>query len=49
MNGIHFFVAVLALGFLVAIPWAIFLDRRDWSEAHLLHGPDDGCLECEGK
>ena len=49
VNGAVFLVAVLALICLVAIPWALFLDRRDWSEAHLLHGPNDGCLECENK
>lgn len=49
MNGIHFIVAVLALGFMVAIPWAMFLDRRDQDDWHLLHGPNDGCPECEGK
>ena len=49
MNGIHFFVSILALGFLIAIPWAMYLDRRDWSEAHLLHGPGDNCPECLDK
>ena len=49
MNGFTFLVAVVALGLLVAIPWAMALDRRDWDEAHLLHGPKSGCIECEGK
>ena len=29
MNGLVFLVAVVALGLLVAIPWAMALDRRD--------------------
>ncbi|WNT44951.1 hypothetical protein SEA_ABBYDAISY_56 [Arthrobacter phage AbbyDaisy] len=37
---------VLAPCFLVAIPWAL---RRDYSDAHLLHSPDSGCVECEDK
>ena len=49
MNAATFFVAVLALGFMVAIPWAIYRDRLDWSEFHMAHGPDSGCAECEGK
>lgn len=47
MNGLTFFVALLALAFMIAIPWAFAADRLD--EAHLLHGPNDGCLECEYK
>jgi hypothetical protein len=50
MNGLTFFVAMLALAFMIAIPWAMALDRRDdWEEAHLLHGPKSGCPECEDK
>ena len=30
----------------VGILWAVRADRADW---HLMHGPNDGCLECEGK
>ena len=31
----------------VAIPYARRLDRAD--EFHLMHGPQSGCIECEGK
>jgi len=30
----------------VGILWAVRADRADW---HLMHGPNDGCGECEGK
>lgn len=30
----------------VFIPWAVANDEYD---AHLLHGPKSGCLECEAK
>jgi hypothetical protein len=44
MNNAAFFICfVLCIAFAVAIPWAI---RNDNAEAHLLHGPSDGCLEC---
>lgn len=49
MNAATFLVAVLALGFMVAIPWAIYRDRLDWSEYHLAHGPDSDCIECVDK
>ena len=39
-------VLALAAFAFVGIFWAI---RNDNAEAHLLHGPSDGCLECEGK
>ena len=29
MNGLAFVIAVAALGCLIAIPWAMALDRRD--------------------
>lgn len=25
------------------------MDRRDWSEYHIAHGPDSGCVDCAGK
>jgi hypothetical protein len=40
------FVVALAAFALVGIFWAIRLDEMD---AHLIHGPNDGCAECEGK
>jgi hypothetical protein len=43
MNAAFLVVAVLCLGFMVAIPWAIWRDSLD---AHLMHGPDDECAEC---
>lgn len=50
MNGLTFFVAVLALAFMIAIPWAFAADRLDdWDEVHLMHGPSSGCLECLDK
>jgi len=39
-------VVTLAVFFAVAIPWAM---RRDRAEYHIMHGPNDGCPECEGK
>ena len=39
-------VLSLAAFALVGIFWAIRLDEMD---AHLIHGPDSGCAECEGK
>jgi len=35
---------VLCVGFGVAIPWAVRADRAD---AHLLHKPGSGCVECD--
>lgn len=49
MNAGTFIVAVLALGFMVAIPYAIYRDRLDWSEYHLAHGPASGCPDCRDK
>jgi hypothetical protein len=40
-------VLVLMVGFGVAILPAMRADRED--EYHLMHGPNDGCVECEGK
>jgi hypothetical protein len=40
-------VLVLMVGFGVAILPAMRADRED--DYHLMHGPDSGCLECEGK
>lgn len=37
---------VLLIGFGVAILPAMRAGRDDF---HLLHGPDSGCVECEGK
>lgn len=51
INGFHFLIAVaVVFGFVVVLPRALRLDRRDaHAEYHLMHGPDSGCLECEGK
>ena len=38
---------VLACGFLARMLWAFQQDRLD--DYHLMHGPNDGCLECEDK
>jgi hypothetical protein len=38
---------VLLVGFGVAILPAMRSDRM--AEYHLMHGPNDGCVECEGK
>ncbi|UYL88340.1 membrane protein [Arthrobacter phage EvePickles] len=35
---------LLAAGFLAYVPIALRLDRRD---AHLLHKPGSGCVECD--
>jgi len=37
MNGFTFLVAVVALGLLVAIPWAMALDRRDRAAGKTVH------------
>ncbi|AYN58885.1 hypothetical protein PP634_gp59 [Arthrobacter phage Richie] len=37
---------LLAAAAVAYLPIALRLDARD---AHLLHGPNDGCLECEDK
>lgn len=47
MNWSFLICLILAIGFAVAIPWARRADRAD--EYHLMHGPDTGCIECEGK
>jgi hypothetical protein len=39
-------VLALAAFALVGIFWAIRLDEMD---AHIIHGPNDCCLECDGK
>lgn len=39
-------VLTLAAFAFVFIFWALRLDEID---AHLLHGPNDGCVECESK
>lgn len=40
------FVACIAAGF-----YALYLRNLERTEAeyHLMHGPADGCIECEGK
>ena len=38
---------VATIGAAVWAAWARRLDRID--EYHLLHGPNDGCVECENK
>lgn len=43
MTALILAAAVMAAVF---IRWALANDELD---AHLLHGPLDGCLECEGK
>jgi hypothetical protein len=44
MNGLVLLVMVMAIGFLVSIPWAI---RADHAEAHLMHREGSGCRDCE--
>ncbi|WP_157731814.1 hypothetical protein [Arthrobacter sp. YN] len=44
MNGLIFLNAILALGFLLAIPWAI---RADHADVHLMHRAGSGCRDCE--
>jgi hypothetical protein len=39
-------VLALAAFALVSIFWAIRLDEMD---AHLIHGPNDGCVDCSTK
>lgn len=49
MNWTHLLGLVLCIGFAVGIPWALDRDRLDVAEYHLMHGPNTGCVECEGK
>lgn len=44
MNGLVLLVMVTAIGFLVAIPWAI---RADHADVHLMHRAGSGCRDCE--
>lgn len=47
LQSLGVLLCVVLLAFFGArIGWAL---RQDWSEYHLLHGPNDGCLECEDK
>lgn len=47
MNWTHMLGLVLCIGFGVYALYARRLDRFD--EYHLAHGPNSGCVECEGK
>lgn len=40
-------VIVLLVGVVFAAVW--FFRERNLDAYHLMHGPNDGCLECEGK
>ena len=46
MNGLILFNAILGLGFLIAIPWAI---RADHADVHLMHKQGSGCRDCEDR
>lgn len=47
LQGLGVITCILLAAFFAArLPWAL---RRDYSEAHLLHGPEDGCPECGDK
>ena len=47
MNWSFLICLILLVGFGVAILPAMRADRDD--EFHIQHGPDSGCVECEGK
>lgn len=46
MNGLVLLCGVMALGFLLSLPWAIAKDR---AEIHLMHRPGSGCRDCEAQ
>ena len=50
LNGLYALAwAAVILGGLYCYLRAVELDEADYAEYHLLHGPNDGCLECEDK
>jgi hypothetical protein len=50
LNGLYFLAwVVLGAAFVVCYVRAVQLDERDYADFHLLHGPNDGCWECEDK
>ena len=42
-------LAFVVFGGVMAYDWARRRDAADLAEWHLLHGPNDGCVECEDK
>ena len=46
MNGLVVLCAVMALGFLISIPWAI---KADHADVHLMHKQGSGCRDCEDR
>ena len=50
MNAAFMVCLVLCIAAGVAALWASHLDRMDAAaEYHLMHGPNDGCVDCEDK
>ena len=50
LNGLYALAwAFVFVGGTVAYCIARRLDERDVAEWHLLHGPNDGCVECRDK
>jgi len=42
-------IALVLAGAVFAFVFIFWATRLDTTEAHLLHGPNDGCPECVGK
>ena len=50
LNGLYVLAWVaLGVGFVLCYLRAVELDDADYADYHLLHGPNDGCWECEDK
>lgn len=46
--SVFIFLVAVALAFVG--PKILAVARlRDWSDYHLAHGPNSGCVDCEGK
>jgi hypothetical protein len=50
LNGLYALAwAVVFIGGVLCYIRAVELDEADYADYHLLHGPSDGCWECEDK
>jgi len=50
LNGLYALAwAVVFIGGVLCYLRAVELDEADYADYHLMHGPNDGCQECEDK
>jgi hypothetical protein len=42
-------IALILAAAVMAFVFIFWAARNDEMDAHLIHGPDSGCPECEGK